>query len=80
MSSKLGLILSMIFVVAFVLLGGDLMCLSSAYSYLDNAGISVSYSIAKTGRVDKEYLTALENKYQINFLTIRKTYFFVMLN
>lgn len=70
MSYKLGLILSMVFVVLFLLLGGDMMCLSAAYSYLDSHSISVGYLIAKTGRVDREFLTYLEDTYQIQFETI----------
>ena len=67
MSYNLGMIISMVFVVAFVLLGGDMYCLSSAYSALDNTSITVGYLIAKSGRVDNEYLTNLESKYNITF-------------
>ena len=70
MSYKLGLILSMVFVVMFLLLGGDMMCLSAAYSYLDSNSISVGYLIAKTGRVDSEYLGYLEELYHLKFETI----------
>ena len=67
MSYNLGMIISMVFVVAFVLLGGDMYCLSSAYSALDNTSITVGYLIAKSGRVDNEYLSSLETKYKITF-------------
>ena len=70
MSYKLGLILSMVFVVLFLLLGGDMMCLSAAYSYLDSNSISIGYLIAKTGRVDNEYLSYLEQLYHLHFETI----------
>ena len=70
MSYNLGMILSMIFVVAFVLLGGDMFCLSSAYSSLDNASIAIGYLIAKSGRVDNEFLSSLENTYNITFENI----------
>ena len=70
MSYKLGLILSMVFVAMFLLLGGDMMCLSAAYSYLDSNSISVGYLIAKTGRVDSEYLGYLEELYHLKFETI----------
>ena len=67
MSYNLGMIISMIFVVAFVLLGGDMYCLSSAYSALDNVSISVGYLISRSGRVDDEYISYLEDKYKITF-------------
>ena len=73
MSYKLGLILSMVFVVLFLLLGGDLMCLSAAYSYLDSNSISIGYLIAKSGRVDSEYLTYLEESYKVYFESISPT-------
>lgn len=73
MSYKLGLMLSMVFVVLFLLLGGDMMCLSAAYSYLDSHSISIGYLIAKSGRVDQEYLNYLEETYNVNFETISPT-------
>lgn len=73
MSYKLGLILSMVFVVLFLLLGGDMMCLSAAYSYLDSHSISIGYLIAKSGRVDAEYLSYLEESYKVHFEKISPT-------
>ena len=70
MSYKLGMILSMIFVVAFLLLGGDMICISACYSQLDNKSIAIGYLIAKSGRVDDEFLHTIEENYQIKFLTI----------
>lgn len=70
MSYKLGLILSMVFVVLFLLLGGDMMCLSAAYSYLDSNSISIGYLIAKSARVDTEYLSILEQTYNVKFMSI----------
>ena len=70
MSYKIGLILSMVFVVMFLLLGGDMMCLSAAYSYLDSNSISIGYLIAKSGRVDNEYLSNLEEIYKVHFQSI----------
>ena len=70
MSYKLGLILSMVFVVAFLLLGADMMCLSAAYSQLDSASISIGYLIAKSGRVDEEFLNVIETNYNVTFLDV----------
>ena len=73
MSYKLGLILSMVFVVLFLLLGGDMMCLSAAYSYLDSHSISIGDLIAKSGRVDDEYISYLEDTYKVQFEKISPT-------
>ena len=70
MSSKIGLILSMLFMIAFLLLGGDMLCLSATYSTLDSNSISIGYLIAKTGRTDTEYLTYLEESFNVQFLSI----------
>ena len=43
MSSKIGTILSMLFVVLFFLFGTDLLCLQYTYSELDSKGISIAY-------------------------------------
>ena len=70
MSYKLGMILSMIFVLSFLLLGGDMMCLSAAYSELDATSITIGYVIAKSGRVDDEFLDLIEEKYNVTFLDV----------
>lgn len=67
MSYNLSMILSMLFVVAFILLGGDMFALSSAYSSLDTASISIGYLIAKSGRVDNEFISSLEENYKVTF-------------
>ena len=70
MSSNIGTILSMLLVAAFILLGGDMLCLSSAYSSLDNTSNTISYLISKNKRTDVEYLASLEAKYNVTFSEI----------
>ena len=70
MSSKIGLIFSMVFMIAFLLLGGDMLCLSATYSMLDSNSISIGYLIAKTGRTDTEYINYLEESFKVQFLSI----------
>lgn len=70
MSYNLGMIISMIFVVAFTLLGGDMYCIQSAYSSLDNASIAIGYLIAKNKRSDREYIAVLEGNYKVTFESI----------
>ena len=70
MSSKLGVVLSMIFVIMFFLLAGDMICLSYIYASLDSKSITISYIISKSGRVDDEFLDVIEERYNVSFLTI----------
>ena len=74
MSSNLGTILSMIMVVSFLLLGGDMVCLSASYSSLDSVSHSISYLIAKERRCDEDYLSYLESKYEVSFYSISTNY------
>lgn len=67
MSSKFGLMLSMFFVVAFLLFGIDMIGIQFTYSELDQKAISISYLISKRGNIDDEYITSLENKYDVKF-------------
>lgn len=70
MSYSLALIISSVFVVPFVLLGGDLVSLQAAYNQIDNIAITVGYLIAKNSRVDDEYISQLEENYKITFENI----------
>ena len=65
MSSKIGTILSMLFVVLFFLFGTDLLCLQYAYSELDSKGISIAYYISKNSRIDVDFLQYLSKKYSV---------------
>ena len=67
MSSNVSMILSMIMVAAFMILGGDMVCMSSTYSVLDNTSNTIGYLISKNRRTDSEYLSYLEETYNVNF-------------
>lgn len=73
MSSNIGIILSTLFVVAFVLIGGDMICISNAYSQIDNISITIGYLISKSGRADNEYISSLQNTYNIYFENVSST-------
>ena len=68
MSSKLGVILSMVFVVLFFLFGTDLLCLQQHYSELDSKGVMVAYHIAKNSRIDSDFVASLSNRYKVEIL------------
>ena len=63
MSSKLGTILSSIFIVIAFLLGCDLMSIQFIYSDLDSKSINISYLISKNATFfDDEFTNYIESK------------------
>lgn len=67
MASKIGTILSMIFVIFLFLFASDMMCLQFLYSDLDSKALSVSYLIAKNQKIDSSFISSIEQKYDIKF-------------
>lgn len=67
MSSKIGLILSLLFVALFFLLGVDLLCLQFTLSSLDAKSVNISYAIAEKGTIDEELITFIETTYDVEF-------------
>ena len=67
MSSKIGLLLSMIFVALFFLFGADLISLQSAYSTLDSKANNISYIISRNGVVDDAFINYIETTFNVDF-------------
>lgn len=67
MSSKLGLILSMLFVAMFFLFGVDLICVQYVFSDLDAKSISISYMISQHGGLDTFLVNKIEETYKVDF-------------
>ena len=67
MSSKLGLILSMVFVTIFFAFGLDLIAVQMIYSDLDAKSVPISYLISRHGKVDDDIKSAIESKYSLTF-------------
>lgn len=67
MSYKIGLILSMVFVALFFLFGADLISLQSAFSMLDAKANNISYIISRSGEIDEEFISYIENTFNVNF-------------
>ena len=65
MSSKIGFVLSLIFVFVFFLFGGDLVGIQYVYTSLDAKSVTIAYKIAKDARADEEYITSLENEFNV---------------
>ena len=67
MSSKIGTILSLIFVSMFFLLGVDLMCLQLTLSNLDAKSVNISYAISQKGTIDDELINNIDQRYNVEF-------------
>ena len=70
MSSKIGLILSMIFVTMFFAMGLDLISVQIIYNDLDSKCIAISYQISKYGTVDEQIKSSIESTYKVRFTCI----------
>lgn len=69
MSYKISFILSMVFVAMFFLFAGDMICLQYIYSDLDAKSVNISYLISKHGSLDKPFLSYIEDRYNIDFVS-----------
>lgn len=67
MSSKLGLILSTVFVVFAFLVGCDLITLQYIYSDLDAKSVNITYLISKNPTIDAEFHSLIEQKFNVKF-------------
>ena len=67
MSSKLGLVLSMIFVVMFVAIGIDLVSIQFIYNDLDAKSVAISYKISEYGTINDEIKQNIESTFNVSF-------------
>ena len=70
MSSKLGLIISMIFFMMFYTLSVDVICVQYFYSDLDTKGVAMGYEISMCPEIDEAFISSLEEKYQVTISNI----------
>ena len=68
MSSKIGTILSLIFVAMMVALGTDIMSIQYLYSNLDAKSSAITYEISKHQMLDRPFINYLEEKYNVDFI------------
>lgn len=59
----------MVFVAMFFLFSGDLISLQYIYSDLDAKSVTISYLISEHGTLDDSFISAIESKYDIDFVT-----------
>ena len=67
MSSKLGLVLSMIFVTMFFAFGLDLICIQFIYNDLDAKSVAISYKISQYGTVNNTLKRNIEETFKVEF-------------
>ena len=67
MSSKLGLVLSMIFVTMFFGFGLDLICIQFIYNDLDAKSVAISYKISEYGTVNETIKQNIEETFNVTF-------------
>ena len=67
MSSKIGTLLSLIFIAFFVALGSDLLTIQLLYSDLDAKSTSIAYIISKRGNAGDDVANLVEERYGVEF-------------
>lgn len=67
MSSKMGLILSMIFITLFFSLGIDMVSIQIIYSDLDAKSVPISYRISEHGIIDESLIATIEQDFNVKF-------------
>ena len=72
MSSKIGLILSMIFVAMFFFFAGDMISIQFAYSNLDSKSITISHLISKEDTLSDNFKHHIEEQFHINFTILNQ--------
>ena len=67
MSSKVGLILSMIFVAMFFAFGLDIISIQFIFNDLDAKSTAISYRISEYGTVDNTLKQSIESSFNVTF-------------
>ena len=70
MSSKIGLLISLVFFTMFFLLSIDIICIQFYMSDLDSKSTIISYEISRLSKIDNDSIKNLEDKYQVSILNI----------
>lgn len=62
MSYSIGLLLSFFYMMATLLLGGDVYCLTSVRNNLDAIALTVSYRVSIEGRLSQDIVSFVEDE------------------
>lgn len=61
MAYKFGMMLSLMFLVFSFLIGGDIMCISSIRSSLDNLSLTVAYRLSRDGYLSDQVMRVISS-------------------
>ena len=70
MSSKIGLLISLVFFTMFFLLALDVMCIQYQYSDLDAQSVVIGYEIAHLETIDEENISHIEENHQVTIVNV----------
>ena len=70
MSSKIGLIISLIFFTMFFVLSIDMMCIQYQYSDLDAQSVIIGYELAHLESLTDENIASIEEKHHVVMVDI----------
>ena len=70
MSSKLGLLISLVFFTMFFLLAIDIMCIQYHYSDLDAQSVVIGYELSRLDSFKDENISKIEEKHHVNIVNI----------
>lgn len=70
MSSKIGLLISLIFYSLFFVLSVDVMCIQYFYSDLDSKSIGVGYDIARLEVISDEDIAHIEERHHVDIIDV----------
>ena len=70
MSSKLGLLISLVFFTMFFLLAIDIMCIQYHYSDLDCQRVIIGYELAHLESLTDENIASIEEKHHVVMVDI----------
>ena len=72
MSSKLGLILSMLFVAMFFAFAGDMVSLQFAYTHLDSISVTIGKLISEEKTINQTFINNVEQEFDIDFILLNE--------
>ena len=72
MSSKLGLILSMLFVAMFFAFAGDMVSLQFAYTNLDSISVTIGKLISEERTISQTFIDNVESEFDVDFILLNE--------
>lgn len=67
MSYKMGLLLSLTFVIQLFVFACDMISIQFIHSNLDAKAVTIGYLIAERGLIDDSFISSIESRYNITF-------------